>query len=337
MNKLDLDYQNLVTDILNNGVLKEDRTETGTLSVFGRQIRHNMREGFPILTTKKMYFKGIVTELLWFLKGDTAIKYLIDNDCHIWDGDAYKNWILKSNDDSTRLSTINDFIYKLKNDVVFCEKWGNIGRVYGYQWRNWNNGVDQISNLINEVRKNPDSRRLLVTAWNPSDLSSQVLPPCHYGFQLYTRLLSVKEKVNWILKTHDVELQNGEITELIFEDSTPKRAISLMFNMRSTDVPLGLPFNITSYGILLEIIARMVNMIPDDLIANLGDAHVYRNQVDAIKEQLHRNPYPLPQLKISKSVNFNGSIDDMVNSCDKSSFTIDGYQSHAAIKIPLSN
>jgi len=204
MNNIEHDYLKLLHDILNNGVKKQDRTGTGTISVFGRQIRHDMRLGFPLLTTKKMPFKTIVTELLWFLRGDTNIKFLVDNNCHIWNGDAYKNYCLSYKDghefyeDETvkRSYTQEEFINKIKTDDEFAKKWGELGPVYGAQWRNWNSseaefeglsGIDQIQNLINDLKTNPDSRRLMVNAWNVGELDQMVLPPCHYGFQVYTR------------------------------------------------------------------------------------------------------------------------------------------------------
>ena len=214
MNNLDKQYQELLQYILDNGVDKTDRTGTGTISVFGRQIRHKMSEGFPLLTTKKMYWKGIVTELLWFLRGDTNIKYLIDNDCHIWDADAYKKYKKEwskyvPGDGSFKESEYNtskpyeaipytkeEFIEKIKTDDEFTKKWGDLGPVYGKQWRNWNDNIDQISDLIKQLKENPDSRRLLVSAWNASDLPKMTLPHCHYGFQVYTRELSYNEKVH---------------------------------------------------------------------------------------------------------------------------------------------
>jgi len=229
MNKLDRDYLNLLQDILDNGVEKKDRTGTGILSVFGRQIRHSMKDGFPLLTTKKMFFKGIVVELLWFLRGDTNIKFLVDNGCHIWDGDAYKRYYnaypdaeksfeYEGSTIDTRRMTKEEFINKIKTDDEFAKKWGELGPVYGKQWREWNNlkweatdkidsshsdrpmlkwkleGIDQIQNLINNLKTNPDSRRLMVNAWNVGELDQMVLPPCHYGFQVYTRELSARER-----------------------------------------------------------------------------------------------------------------------------------------------
>ena len=226
MNSLDINYQSLLQDILDNGVIKEDRTGTGTLSVFGRQIRHKMSEGFPLLTTKKMAVKAMTTELKWFLKGDTNIKYLVDNGCHIWDGDAYKrywtNWRPIKEDCGEDLTpyTQEKFINRIKTDDEFAKKWGKLGPIYGKQWRNWMgfhegqhdilkvvNGVeqhkdylvgkDQIWNLINDLKTNPDSRRLMVSAWNVGELDQMVLPPCHYGFQVYTKEMTLEERLEW--------------------------------------------------------------------------------------------------------------------------------------------
>jgi thymidylate synthase len=354
MNKIDLDYQYLLKDILENGVKKETRNG-GTISVFGRQIRHKMSDGFPLLTTKKMAWKQIVTELLWFLRGDTNIKFLVDNDCHIWTGDAYKNyckyvWRLTN----LELLTQEEFINKIKTDDEFAEKWGELGPIYGKQWRNWGEwkvqgpngltikkGIDQIANLINDLKTNPDSRRLMVNAWNVGELDQMVLPPCHYGFQVYTRELSSQERKDLYDKsnyTKDVfpTDENGW-NKLFDEYNIPTRSISLMYNARSQDVPLGTPFNISSYALLLEIIAKMVNMVPDELISNMGDCHIYLNQIDGIKEQLTREPFELPKLVISNQVNFNEGIDEFLNSCLITDFQIEGYQSHPTIKLPLSN
>jgi thymidylate synthase len=360
VNKLDLHYQNLLQDILNNGKLKEDRTGTGTISVFGRQIRHDMSEGFPLLTTKRMYWKGIVTELLWFLRGDTNIKYLVDNDCHIWDGDVYKSYKVWADDLSKTHKylpyTKEQFIEKIKTDDEFANKWGDLGPVYGKQWRKWKTFrgsgdsiiknrtdsvayIDQIKNLIEQVKTNPDSRRLMVSAWNPAALDQMTLPPCHYGFQVYTNCINDIEN-DRIIYGHEWENYIQEQYESIQSTQgikIPTRAISLMYNARSQDVPLGTPFNIASYALLLEIIGKMVNMVPDELIGNLGDTHIYKNQIDGVKEQLTREPYSLPKLEIGDNINFDGTIDDFVNSCLISDFKIIEYETHPTIKIPLSN
>jgi thymidylate synthase len=315
-NNIDKTYTSLLQD-LDNGVEKKDRTGTGTLSVFGRQIRHNMKDGFPLLTTKKMAWKTMVTELLWFLRGDTNIKFLVDNDCHIWDGDAYQGY-LKRVGDGLEPATKERFIEMIKNGEesrVDANGWriGELGPVYGKQWRSWDvpkiltiekgkiengigtewgswerNPIDQIANLINDLKTNPDSRRLMVSAWNPADLPHQVLPPCHYSFQVYTREMSVQERQKYDNHFDSLigEYPDHHIT--LDKRGVPRRAISLMFNMRSCDTFLGLPFNIASYGLLLMMIADEVNMVSDELIGNLGDCHIYLNQVDGVKEQIGR-------------------------------------------------
>ena len=301
MNNLDKDYQNLLRDIISSGVVKQDRTGTGTLSVFGRQIRHKMSDGFPLLTTKKMYWKGIVTELLWFLRGDTNIKFLVDNGCHIWDGDAFKNFMDKSEGDPDLIWNQEQFINKIKTDDEFAKKWGELGPIYGKQWRQWSSGsledkhgfgkIDQIQNLIHDLKTNPDSRRLMVNAWNVGELDHMTLPPCHYGFQVYTRELGINERMEIYFKQHP---DRAMIEEHSFfnKHNIPTRAISLMWNQRSADVFLGLPFNIASYGLLLEIIAKEVNMVPDELIGNLGDTHLYFNHIDQAKEQIGKKYTP---------------------------------------------
>ena len=381
MNTLDKKYTDLLQDILDNGVKKQTRNGE-VLSVFGRQIRHKMSEGFPLLTTKKMAWKQIVTELLWFLRGDTNIKYLVDNDCHIWDGDCFANYLKNrdrfSNKDnvkedvvingingsSNRAYTKEEFINKIKTDDEFVKKWGELGPIYGKQWRSWegyqkskeffyhNNvkyhnqttyvKIDQIKNLINELKTNPDSRRLMVNAWNVGELDQMVLPPCHYGFQVYTRELTTDERNQWFqihLNGNNPLMKSDWKDYELDQQNIPKRAISLMWNQRSVDVPLGLPFNIASYGLLLEIIAKMVNMVPDELIGNLGDCHIYSNQIDGVKEQLIREPYPLPKLNIigypQEYLNpYDGRLFDEFEVGD---FVIENYQSHPSIKMPLSN
>jgi thymidylate synthase len=363
MNNLDKKYQQLLSDIIEFGVVKKDRTGTGTISEFGHQIRHKMSEGFPLLTTKKMAWKTLVTELLWFLRGDTNIKYLVDNGCHIWDGDAYKNYekwfwdnVPPKADTSGKLSQ-EEFINKIKTDDDFAKKWGELGPIYGKQWRNWMgfhegqhdilkvvNGVeqhkdylvgkDQIWNLINDLKTNPDSRRLMVSAWNVGDLDKMVLPPCHYGFQVYTRELSREERMKILSKTQPVQSWEGYMKKDLDAIGVPKRAISLMWNQRSVDTFLGLPFNIASYGLLLEIIAKEVNMVPDELIGNLGDTHLYSNHIEQAKEQIGREPYELPKLGMDyREGEYNKNLTDFV----PDDFYLIDYQSHPTIKAPLSN
>jgi len=361
MNKLDKQYQQLLQDIIDYGVEKKDRTGTGTKSIFGYTIRHKMSDGFPLLTTKKMAWKTMVTELLWFLRGDTNIKFLVDNNCHIWDGDAYQAYIKKYNkgeyvgktkllENSKKNRTLTEpftkeeFIEKIKTDNEFAKKWGELGPVYGKQWRAFDEeewgGIDQIQNLINDLKTNPDSRRLMVTAWNPSYQHQMVLPPCHYGFQVYTRELTWEEQTQWVMKNTNVEWENVYIVEEVAKPTTPKRAISLMWNQRSVDTFLGLPFNIASYGLLLEIIAKEVNMVPDQLIGNLGDVHLYLNHIEQAKEQIEREPFDLPALKHLKADSFYESLSEdqsLYSHLGNTDFELVNYQSHPAIKAPLSN
>jgi len=335
MNTLDKKYQDLLQDILDNGVHKSDRTGTGTISVFGRQIRHNMKQGFPILTTKKVAWKGVVSELLWFLTGQTNIAFLLKHNNHIWDGDAYKNYAVKTSLDVDEQYTKEQFIEMIQTDDEFAKKWGNLGPIYGKQWRKWdgsNGRIDQIDNLINELKTNPDSRRLMVSAWNVGELEQMTLPPCHYGFQIYTRDLDETERVVLMDKKLGVteNLPAYYTEDEMVKHNIPKRAISLMWNQRSVDTFLGLPFNIASYGLLLHIIANEVNMVPDELIGNLGDTHLYSNHIEQAKEQISREPFDLPTL------NTNAKIDGIC--CNiPDDFILEGYQSHPAIKAPLSN
>jgi thymidylate synthase len=322
MNNIDLQYQSLLNDILGNGTIKSDRTGTGTTSVFGRQIRHKMSEGFPLLTTKKMHWNSVVTELLWFLRGDTNIKFLLDYDCHIWDGDAYKNYLENSSTslDGMHLSK-EEFIYHIKNNKEWGDKWGDLGPIYGAQWRNWlgpdeffQSHFDQIKLLISTLKTNPDSRRMVVNAWNVGQLDKMVLPPCHYGFQCYVR---------------------------------EGKYLSLMWNQRSVDTFLGLPFNIASYALLLEIIAKEVNMIPDELVGNLGDTHLYLNHVEQAKEQITRTSYELPSIQITERNWYmheavkehlgEKTFEEKILSYRPDCFELLNYQSHPKIKAPLSN
>ena len=391
MNSLDKQYQELLQTILDYGVEKKDRTGTGTKSIFGYTIRHNMSEGFPVLTTKKMAWKTMVTELLWFLRGDTNIKFLVDNGCHIWDGDAYKNYLIEdakilpnmSKEKMTEFGfglTKEEFINKIKTDDEFAKKWGELGPIYGKQWRSWgrknvvnydlenvkssdkvkvmdlirdggdyskydvkvtyqNNSIDQIQNLINDLKTNPDSRRLMVSAWNVGELDQMVLPPCHYGFQVYTRELSLEEryvmyfeKLDHTMVPLDIKIPN--IHQYFTELNIPTRAISLMWNQRSVDTALGLPMNIASYGLLLTILAKEVNMVPDELIGNLGDTHLYLDHLEPAKEQLMREPFELPTLNPFPT--YEGSRPS-IESYTIGDFTLKNYQSHPKIYFPLSN
>jgi len=330
MNKLDKAYTDLLQDILDNGSAKGDRTGTGTISLFGRQIRHKMSEGFPLLTTKKMPFKTIAIELLWFLRGSTNIKFLVDNNCHIWDGDAYKNWCkhYRENNDGLEPCPIEVWLERFKTDDEFAKKFGELGPIYGKQWRKWregeyttplgldgpsiwSEGIDQIANLINDLKTNPDSRRLMVNAWNVGELESMVLPPCHYSFQVYTRELSLEERKK--LANYDSKFVSPMTVESWDRNGVPSRAISLMWNQRSCDTFLGIPFNIASYGLLLEIIAKAVNMVPDELIGNLGDVHLYSNHIEQAKEQIGRELTHDEQIAIYSELGLTESQESRTN------------------------
>ena len=263
MNQLDFQYQDLLREVLSNGIEKKDRTGTGTKSIFGATIRHDMSDGFPILTTKKVAFKTMVTELKWFLKGDTNIKYLQDNNCKIWDGDYERSG---------------------RTD-------GDLGPIYGKQWRDIN-GIDQLENLITGIISNPDSRRHLVDSWNVQDLDKMTLPPCHYSFQCY--------------------VADGKL--------------SLMWNQRSADLFLGVPFNISSYGLLLLLLCKETRLEPGELIGNFGDLHLYNNHIKQAEEQIERDSYDLPEAKVICFDIYRGDFDvDLIN-----------YKSHSSIKAPLS-
>jgi thymidylate synthase len=341
-----------------------------------------MSDGFPLLTTKKMAWKTMVTELIWFLRGDTNIKFLVDNNCHIWDGDAYKNYCEQQSRQLIKGCTYQEFIDKIKTDDEFAKKWGELGPVYGAGWRNWGRkkekyqqqrsyggsfggpthveygelveydvpGIDQIQNLINDLKTNPDSRRLMVNAWNVAELDQMVLPPCHYGFQVYTRELSLEERVEIYgvekIQTNNVGWYECSLAELdVNQANIPKRAISLMWAQRSCDFPLGIPMNISSYALLLTIIAKEVNMVPDELIGNLGDCHIYLNQIDGVKEQIGREPYPLPKLLcldeyhylMDKELVGEIPFSEKIEKFRPDFFTLENYQSHPKIYFPLSN
>ena len=310
MNKLDEQYRGILAELLYNGKEKEDRTGTGTLSKFGMQIRHNMKDGFPLLTTKKIAVKTMMTELKWFLKGDTNIKYLVDNGCNIWNGDAYKNYRNKFEPAPYQFTpdTMEEFINKIKTDDEFAKKWGELGPIYGKQWRKWKTSkfgnlgpndtlsdvfVDQIKNLINGLKYNPNSRRHMVSAWNVGELGQMTLPPCHHGFQCY--------------------VADGKL--------------SLMWSQRSVDTFLGLPFNIASYGMLLMLLCEEAGYEPGDLIGNLGDVHLYNNHWEQAKEQIDRDGFDLPTIKLSNVDILNGDFE----------YKLENYKHRPAIKAPLSN
>ena len=257
-------YIDLCNYILNNGVKKDDRTGTGTISVFGYQMRFNLGEGFPLLTTKKVHLKSIIHELLWFISGSTNIKYLVDNDVRIWNDwpyDLYK----KSPD--FQGETIEEFAAKIKESDEFAKKYGNLGPVYGKQWRDFN-GVDQLSNLIEQIKTNPNSRRLIISAWNPAEVDKMALPPCHSFMQFY--------------------VAEGKLSCQLYQ--------------RSADVFLGVPFNIASYALFTMMIAQVCGLEPGDFVHTLGDAHIYLNHLEQVNKQIKRSLRPLPEMVINPNV-----------------------------------
>ena len=257
-------YLDLCRYILEHGTIKDDRTHTGTKSVFGYQMKFNLSEGFPLLTTKRVHLKSIIHELLWFISGDTNIKYLVDNDVRIWNDWPYE---IYQKSLEFKGETIEEFAAKIKEDSKFAEKWGNLGPVYGKQWRDFN-GVDQLENLINDIKTNPNSRRLIITAWNPVDVPKMALPPCHAFMQFY--------------------VANGKLSCQLYQ--------------RSADVFLGVPFNIASYSLFLMMIAHVTGLEPGTFVHTLGDAHIYLNHMEQIERQLKRTPRPLPKMLINKDV-----------------------------------
>ena len=300
MNNLDLDYKELLREVLENGIEKEDRTGTGTLSLFGKSIRHNMSDGFPVLTTKKIPLKTVSTELKWFLKGDTNIKYLVENGCNIWTGDAYKQYVKVWEYDLDEPLSEEDFVERIKTDEDFARVWGELGPTYGKQWRSIQDTfsptlipIDQLRNLINEIKKNPNSRRLLVSSWAVDKIRNMILPPCHYAFQCY--------------------VADGKL--------------SLMWSQRSADLFLGVPFNISSYGMLLLLLCKETGYKPGELIGNFGDIHLYKNHLEQAKEQLQRKPFELPELTVLNVDILNGDFN----------YVIESYNYHPTIKAPLSN
>jgi len=370
-------YLDLIKDILDHGVTKADRTGTGTRAVFGRQLRHNMDEGFPLLTTKSVPLRLVATELIWFLQGRTDLRWLVERNCNIWVGDAYKTYKTYANslaepdynvhlddpaDNRTRIFTEAEFIeFIIKNDD-FSKKWGDLGPIYGKQWRHWcskntaigvddkghitkwkeTGGIDQLANVVDQLKNNPDSRRIMLTAWNPPEIAAAALPPCHYGFQFSTRELTEDEKVIFLHK-NGLDALNDEGRKAFWEgDDVPKRKISLMWNQRSVDTPLGLPFNIASYALLLTIIAKEVKMIPDELICSLGDTHIYLNQIEGANEQLSREPYNCPELLMLDEFHYlmddtDIPFTDKIDKLETKMFKVQNYKHHPKINYPLSN
>lgn len=263
-------YLDFLKHILNEGSRKDDRTGTGIISTFGYQMRFNLEDGFPLLTTKKVHLKSIIHELLWFVRGDTSLKYLVDNNVRIWNEWPYKKFT-ESSDFSGE--TIFEYIEKVKTDEAFCKKHGDLGPVYGKQWRDFY-GYDQLGKVIDEIKNNPNSRRLIVSAWNPPKIKDMALPPCHILYQFYVR--------------------DGKL--------------SLQLYQRSADAFLGVPFNIASYALLLMMVAKVTQLKPYEFIHTIGDGHIYLNHLEQVKLQISRNPRPLPKMDIK----YHENIEDYV-------------------------
>ena len=296
-------YLDLMRHIRDHGVKKEDRTGTGTVSIFGHQMRFDLAAGFPLVTSKKVHLKSIIHELLWFIRGDTNIRYLVNNGVGIWNDWPYQSWLRETGGDKDVVMYSPEwtaqkrlFIERIKTDADFADKYGDLGPVYGKQWRDFG-GVDQLAQLVDDINVNPDSRRLMVSAWNPKDIPVMVksgLPPCHSLFQFY-------------------------VTE---------GRLSCQLYQRSADVFLGVPFNIASYAILTLMIAQVTGLKPGDFVHTFGDAHLYLNHMDQVNEQLSRTTFPLPTLKINPEVSnlFDFVFED---------FELQHYQSHDPISAPV--
>ncbi|UOQ85834.1 thymidylate synthase [Gracilibacillus salinarum] len=315
MSKSEQQYLDLCRKVLKEGTSKEDRTNTGTYSIFGHQMRFDLAEGFPLLTTKKVPFRLIVSELLWFMKGDTNIRYLLQHNNNIWNEWAFKNWI-ESKDyqgpdmDDFGHRSLTDPAFKqqydeqmalFKKQIVeddqFAATYGNLGSVYGKQWRQWqtsqNETIDQFKEVIEAIKQNPYSRRHIVSAWNPEDVPTMALPPCHTMFQFY--------------------VADGKLSCQLYQ--------------RSGDIFLGVPFNIASYALLTLLVAQECGLEPGEFIHTFGDAHIYSNHMDQVKEQLSREPRALPSVHIKEGVSlFDIELEDI---------TLENYQPHPAIKAPV--
>ncbi len=270
------EYLDMVEFIFKKGKYKNDRTKTGTISYFSYQTRYDLNKGFPLLTTKKVYFKAVVHELLWFISGNTNIKYLVDNNIKIWNEWAYKKF---QNSFDYNNETLEEFVLKIKNDNTFAKNHGDLGPIYGKQWRSFS-GVDQLKKIIENIKKNPYSRRHVVSAWNPSEVDNMALPPCHTMFQFYVD-------------------NNGYLSCHLYQ--------------RSADIFLGVPFNIASYSLLLLMVAKECNLKPGEFIHTMGDCHIYTNHINQLQEQLKRIPKKLPKVVLNSNVKsiFNYKFEDI--------------------------
>lgn len=362
-------FHDLINTIIKEGVYKEQARENmpRTKAIFGHQMRFNLNDGFPILTTKKVSFKHIIIEILWFLKGETNIKFLVDNNCNIWNEDAYNYYvkIIKKfsnqteeppfsllvddpNQNKLRLLTFDEFVNSIRENRILTYadyKLGDAGKQYGWLWREW--GSDQLKKLIKNLNSNPESRRHIISAWNPATLDDMALNACHSFVQFNCRPLSLEEKINYVMNNYDLPLENLIITEFALDhNKTPSYYLDCQLYQRSGDAFLGIPYNISSYALLTHIIAKLCNMQVGNFIHTLGDAHLYENHMSAVEELLIRdyNLYKLPNLIFSDSFNTKLScyknneidLDDFFNNLDIYDFSLDNYQSYSAIKAELS-
>ena len=295
-------YLDLLKKIKEEGVVKSDRTGTGTRSIFGYQMRFDLSEGFPLLTTKRVFLKGVIHELLWFLAGDTNIKYLVDNGVHIWDNDAYRFYKELCAKHNVEPISMEEFLAAAQQQTpspIEGYAYGNLNHVYGYQWRSWGKpdgtAIDQIKEVIHTIKHNPDSRRMIVSAWNVADVEDMALPPCHVLFQFY--------------------VANGKLSCQLYQ--------------RSADTFLGVPFNIASYALLTMMIARECGLEAGEFVHTLGDTHLYLNHMEQVDEQLSREPRALPKMHLNSEVKsvFDFKYED---------FTLEGYDPHPTIKAPMS-
>ena len=295
-------YLDLLSRIKNEGVVKTDRTGTGTKSVFGHQMRFDLSEGFPLLTTKKVFLKGIIHELLWFLNGDTNIKYLVDNGVHIWDNDAYRYYNELCVKAGVLPVAMEEFLRAAQEGIdspIEGYKFGDLNHVYGYQWRSWprpnGEAIDQIQQAVDLITKSPDSRRIIVSAWNVAEVEMMALPPCHTLFQFY--------------------VADGKLSCMLYQ--------------RSADTFLGVPFNIASYALLTMMMAQVCGLEAGEFVHTLGDTHLYLNHFDQVEEQLSRTPRALPKMKINPNVKsiFDFKYED---------FTLEDYNPYPAFKAPMS-
>ena len=346
MNKVDKQYLDLIRDIIENGV--EKNTRSGKVkSIFGKTLRFDLKEGFPLLTTKKVFYRGVFVELLWFLSGSTNIKFLVDNKVHIWDDDAYRHYCnivtennsIDNSEHKLELLNKDDFIQNVISETKIkyfqnapkigitlkSYTFGDLGPIYGYQWRNFGgSGCDQIKKIIETLKSNPYDRRLICVAFNPSDLSEMALPPCHTMFQFYVRKLTLEDRKKYYVYKY----QSEQIDDILWKD-IPQYGLSCKWSQRSVDTFLGLPFNIASYAALTCMVAEVVGMVPDELIGDLGDTHIYANHNDAIMEQLNRHGYDeLPILKFRRKIT---DIDDF----KIDDFIVENYKSDGKITAQL--